>query len=311
MEHFCTLFDSGFLPMGLCLHSSLEQHAKNYHLWILCMDESVEDHLNKLALPNVSLVPLRNFETEAMRNVKQNRSRGEYCWTLTPFLPQYVLEHAQNIKRATYLDADIFFFQDPQIIFSEFEKSGKAALITEHAFAPEYEQSELSGRFCVQFMPFTNSSAAREILKWWQDKCIEWCFARHEEGKFGDQKYLDVWPVIFPDKVHILENKSLTLAPWNVRHFLKIDRSCSPVFFHFHGLRIGENSVRLFSGYKIGPARKSFYSTYIECLIRQIIRMQESEIFIKTTLPYLSNLEKIKSKLRILRGREEFISYKL
>ena len=48
---------------------------------------------------------------------------------------------------------------------------------------------------------------------------MEWCFNRFEEGKFGDQKYLDKWPELFDDKVHILSNKELLLAPWNATRF--------------------------------------------------------------------------------------------
>ncbi len=84
MEHFVTLFDSLFLPQGLALHMSMERHAGNYTLWILCIDDAVNDVLTKIKLPNVQLLKLSLLETEELKQVKQGRSSGEYCWTTIP-----------------------------------------------------------------------------------------------------------------------------------------------------------------------------------------------------------------------------------
>jgi hypothetical protein len=77
---------------------------------------------------------------------------------------------------------------------------------------------------------------SNDILHWWQKKCIEWCYAipDPENTKLGDQKYLDSWPVIFKDKVHVLSNKELILGPWNAMRF-PYGNSC---VWHFHASRI-------------------------------------------------------------------------
>jgi hypothetical protein len=120
IEHFCTLFDHKFLPMGMSLHQSLMTHAQPFHLWIVCMDELVEEQLKILALPQVSLIPLQEIETPELLAVKPERSRGEYCWTMTPFAFTAVFERQPNIERVTYLDADLYFFRNPQILLKEF-----------------------------------------------------------------------------------------------------------------------------------------------------------------------------------------------
>lgn len=267
-EHFVTLFDSNFLPMGMCLHASLMEHAQPFHLWILCMDELVETQLKQLALKHVTLMPLHAVETETLLGVKKSRTRGEYCWTLTPFTPQFVFDRDQSIERVTYLDADIFFFDSPHILLKEFEESGKHVLITEHAYSSEYDHAITNGRFCVQFMTFRRTQAGAQVMRWWQERCIEWCFARIEEGKFGDQKYLDDWPERFPDAVHVLKQIEKTLAPWNLRRFAQV--STNPprfVFYHFHSLRIVDpNSVLLYSNYRLGEAGIRIYERYLACL---------------------------------------------
>ena len=233
MEHFVTLFDSLFLPQGLALHISMERHLKDYTLWILCVDDTSHEVLNKLNLNNIRLLQLSTLETKELVSVKLTRTKGEYCWTLTPFAIRFVFEASPSLSRVTYLDADLWFRKNPSVIFSEFNKSKKHVLITDHAYAPEYDQSSNSGKYCVQFITFTRSGG-EIVRKWWEDRCIEWCYARLEDGKFGDQKYLDDWPERFVAHVHVLSKLELALAPWNANRFPYKES----VFYHFHGLRI-------------------------------------------------------------------------
>ena len=115
MEHYVTLFDSIFLPQGLALHMSMERHAGAYTLWILCMDEAAYDALQRLNLPNVRLLALADVENPQLLQVKPTRSRGEYCWTMTPFTPKMVFERDTSVQRVTYLDADLWFRQSPHM----------------------------------------------------------------------------------------------------------------------------------------------------------------------------------------------------
>ncbi len=101
----------------------------------------------------------------------------------------------------------------PKSATPEFEESGRDILITEHSYAPEYDQTLLAGRFCVQFLTAKNNKIGLNIISWWQKKCVNWCCGKLEDGKFGDQKYLDSWPVLFSDTIWILQQKENTLAP--------------------------------------------------------------------------------------------------
>lgn len=271
-EHFVTLFDSRFLLLGLTLNASLQKVAPNAHLWVICIDELVEQQINRLALNHVSTIPLRSIETDELRAVKSGRTLGEYCWTLTPFAPQSVFSLAPDADRVTYLDSDLFFFSSPEIFFREFESSRKHVLITEHAYAPEFDRTAQSGRFCVQFMTFRRTQESLAVMKWWQERCIEWCFDRNEDGKFGDQKYLDQWPTLFRNEIHILSQVDKTLAPWNVDHFLsKSPTKLTPVFYHFQSFRIVSNKLaRLYVGITISRNAYRFYELYLIAIGQQI-----------------------------------------
>lgn len=259
MENYVTLFDNLFLPQGLALHTSMERHIRNYTLWILCVDDKAYEILTTLNLPNVRLLQLSKLETAELLRVKPTRSKGEYCWTLTPFAPRFVFEADLAVQRVTYIDADLWFRRNPSVIFHEFERSKKEVLITDHAYAAEYDQSEKSGQYCVQFMTFTRTGG-EYTRKWWEERCIEWCYARSENGKFGDQKYLDDWPDRFSKYVHVLDNKELALAPWNATRF----PYGNSVFFHFHELRIVSDQVLNIGFYNLPTALiRGVYTPYL------------------------------------------------
>ena len=67
-------------------------------------------------------------------------------------------------------------------------------------------------------MFFKNDRSGREALEWWRERCLEWCYNRHEDGKFGDQKYLDDWVERFKN-VRVINNIGVGVAPWNVNSY--------------------------------------------------------------------------------------------
>ena len=261
-ENYVTLFDRLFLPQGIALYKSMQRHLKKYTLWVLCVDNATHVILSKLEFENMKLLDLSELETEKLKEVKKKRSKGEYCWTLTPFAPKFVFEADKSISRVTYLDADLWFRKNPKAIFDDFEKSCKSVLITDHNYAPEYDQSATSGQYCVQFMTFYRVEG-EVVRKWWEDRCLEWCYARFENGKFGDQKYLDDWTERFSDDVHVLQNKELILAPWNATRF----PYGNSIIWHFQSLRIlkkGSENYAYYGFYNL-PAitREHIYEKYI------------------------------------------------
>lgn len=300
MEHYVTLFDSLFLPQGLALHMSMERHAGSYTLWVLCLDGTVYRALDDMALPNVRLLDLAALESDQLLAVKVGRTRGEYCWTLTPFAPRFVFAADPLIDRVTYIDADLWLMKSPSEIFREFAESGKHVLITDHGYAPECDASATSGRFCVQFMVFTRHGG-EAVRQWWEEQCIKWCYARFEDGKFGDQKYLDDWPTRFPDHVHVLAHKEWTLAPWNATRFPYGDG----MFWHFHAFRLVERSGGCVSRADFGPyalprvTRKNVYKPYVSDIAAAIGLMRQHGIEPSPQI-IRTHLDRLKSLLRAL-----------
>lgn len=252
MYNFCTLFDSNYLTRGLALYESLEKHCPAFHLYIFAFDDRCLRVLRALNLQHATLIPLADFEDEQLLAVKPGRSRAEYCWTSTSSTILYVLEHYAP-DACTYLDADLYFYSSPEPLFAELGQ--RSILLTEHRYSPMYNKEVKSGKYCVQFVTIKNDANGLEALRWWRERCLEWCYARYEDGKFGDQLYLDDWLDRFRG-VHELQHLGGGLASWNVqqydfyREFDNIfgieyarGREFIAVFYHFHYLRLYANGL--------------------------------------------------------------------
>lgn len=267
--NFCTLFDSNYATRGLAMYNSLVGHCEDFTLYILAFDNEVMHILHQLKLPNVYVISMDEFEDERIKSVKKTRTRGEYCWTCSSLLIRYVIQKYE-LREVTYLDSDLYFFNTPQILLKELYSSGKDVLITEHRYTHEYDQTNTSGKYCVQFMTFRATENGMHILNWWCERCMEWCYNRMEDGKFGDQKYLDDWTARFKG-VYVLRHLGGGVAPWNVQQYAvsfgpKVNE-LPIVFYHFHGFRWYSNNIYNLSDYRLTEQIvENIYSPYIVAL---------------------------------------------
>jgi hypothetical protein len=278
MLNFCTLFNSYYFSRGIALYNSLIREEPNATLYIVTFDDIAYDALVDLKLSNAVIIALNEFEDEKLLEIKETRSVGEYCWTCTPSVIKYCLDK-YNLDYCTYLDADLYFFKSPQVLLDELTQKDADVLITEHRYTSTYDQTENSGKYCVQFMTFRNNTNGNMILNWWRDSCIDWCYAYCEDGKFGDQKYLDDWMTRF-DNVIELQHLGGGVAPWNVQQYkiekehdqvnlCDIDGNQLPVvFYHFHNLKLYHNREPFFGWYKLDSGTKDhLYAPYLEELL--------------------------------------------
>jgi hypothetical protein len=269
MNNFCTLFDSSYLTRGLALHHSMMEAVEEFTLYLYCFDDLTHELLSQLELPKVILVSQAEFETPELLAVKPTRTKGEYCWTCTSHIIFDAIERF-SLPRITYVDADMYFFADPKVLLDELAEAGGAVLITEHRYTPRYDRSIDCGRYCVQFITFVADQRGLTVLDWWRERCIEWCYNRFEDGKFGDQKYLDDWTERFSG-IHILEHPGGGVAPWNVQQLQVTGGpkvSGQPViFFHYHNLSWYEDDSFITGPYVMEqPVIDYLYRPYISAL---------------------------------------------
>lgn len=245
-RYFCTLFDSGYLLKGLAMIRSLARHCPSMKIHVLCMDEQTQYILERLDLPFINCITLAEVENDELRRAKADRGVAEYCWTLSSCFTWHVMQSYPEIDFLTYVDADLLFYSDVQPLFDEIGDASIA--IIEHRFTERLKDREVNGRFCVEWDSFRRDEQGLACLSRWREQCIEWCYYRLEDGKMGDQKYLDEWPHRY-SSCHILMHPGAGIAPWNYAQY-RFGRSeagnitvdgAPLIFYHFHQFQLLEN----------------------------------------------------------------------
>src|ERR1700736_5427900 len=188
MRNFCTYFDRHYLARALVLYDSLKRNCADFKLWMLCLDEESYTALEKLKLPEVSLISLNELERDdsQLLQAKTNRSLLEYYFTCTPSLPLFIFNRNSDVDLITYLDADLYFFSDVEPLFGEIGNHSVA--IIAHRFSKDFRKHEWNGIYNVGWVTFRRDDNGLSCLQWWRDRCIEWCYDRVENNRFAAQK---------------------------------------------------------------------------------------------------------------------------
>lgn len=273
MINFCTLFDSYYLHKGIALYLSLLRQNVDFHLYVMAFDRDSFKALKNLSFDHMTVECMCDYEDDFFLKLKTERNKAEYCWTCGPFVIHHFLVN-YKLPAITYLDSDLFFIGNPQIAFNEIGDNSVA--ITEQGVSEE--SSKKYGKYCVQFMYFKNDQNSLSALEWWRDACYNWCYQRVEDGKFGDQKYLDYFPQKFKN-VYVIKNPGVGIAPWNVhRHKFKNsglsilgEKKYDSVFFHMHGVRVyvhnNELLLDLDHFFIKNEDREYFFNPYAELML--------------------------------------------
>jgi hypothetical protein len=241
---YCTYFDRGFLLRGLALHESLIRYAPNASLWIVAFDKYTEKTLKRMKLKGVTVIGINELEDKELLSVKESRSKVEYMWTTTPSIPLYIFKKKPSANYVIYLDADEYFFSSPASIIKELGRN--SLLAVEHRYPKGREAlNDLDGRFNVSVNVFKRDKTGIKCLKRWRNQCLEWCYWRFEDGKLGDQLYLNEWPDLYGKDLVISKNIGVNVAPWNVSQYtvskkdnVVLVNKTPLVCYHFHQFQI-------------------------------------------------------------------------
>jgi len=285
--NFCTLFDSNYIDMGLMLYNSLQEHADCFKLFVIAMDKQTYNYLQEENLDNMIVVDEQDMLDESLVAIKASRTRAEYCWTCSSIGIKYCIDR-YNLDNCTYVDSDVFFFDNPRELIEEMLNNDCSVQIVPHRFNNSLENyliRKTYGKYCVEFNTFLNDEEGTKVLEWWIEKNKEVCSISGKNHTYGDQKYLDKF-IHISKRVNELENPFAGVAPWNFGQYkfeneennkiivtYKDGRKSSLIFYHFQNLKINDNGsyycdVHSWNGDKCDEMLiQVIYSEYVKRLI--------------------------------------------
>lgn len=236
-HHYCTYFDVNYLPRALALIRSMQRHCGEFVLWALCFDDASHAALTRLAPANVRLIRRADFldGDAALQAAQHDRTPVEFIMTCTPALLRYVMQLDDAVDALTYLDADTYFFADPEPVFLEIGAAPVA--ITPHFFAEGKANHLCYGRYNVGWLTFRRDAEGLACIDWWRAECLKWCRLSPDGPSYGDQGYLDQFTRRFPH-THEIAHAGLNVGPWNLWRLneARAKGDGPAVLVHFQGI---------------------------------------------------------------------------
>lgn len=163
-------------------------------------------------------------------------------------------------RKAIYLDPDILVLDNLSEVFVSLETC--SALVTPHTLSDDppgpgmqpYFDFLMGGIMNLGFIAITNDDYGKRLLAWWEGKLFDGAFVDKYLSTAYDQKWVDCFPSLFGDRIHIERNPGYNVAPWNIHErellFIKNyflvkykNKNYSLFFFHFSGYKSGSKEL--------------------------------------------------------------------
>ena len=301
MRTYSVLFDINYLPNFLSLFKSLKKYdSTDFILNAFCMDESCYRYLNadlkeSTNLKIISIDELLNHFPVLIK-LKNERSIAEFYFTCSPFICRYTLDKFPECVFNTYLDADLFFFNNVDVIYEEI--LDKSILIFHHNFYGYGKKFLKYGKYNVGWVTFRNDIDGNNCINNWKLDCQEWCYDYYDSigNRFGDQKYLDKWESLY-NSVKISQNPGANVGPWNIGQYdVRVDLSniiyinnYKLIFYHYASFKPFYDNIYStnISAYFTRPKaiiKKNIYYFYLIELNKSTNRINQKNIFKKLTI---------------------------
>ncbi|MEI6213330.1 MAG: hypothetical protein WCP10_04425 [Desulfuromonadales bacterium] len=256
--------------------------------------------ISRIGKTNLIPISVTEIETAEIRSAKKYLTHGQYCAIWQPLICLHILDE-YNVDLITYVDADIMFFYDPEVLFEELNNC--SASVVSHNYTPAFDNTPIAGKFCVQFNAFRNNMKSREVLNYWKACCFK--YSKWMPSNYPGQLSLDYWPELF-EGVRVIQHSGAGVAPWNIQKFKvtnddgKILVNGYPiVFYHFHEYAWDSNGHPFLSRYPLSAAAvELIYQPYTSVL-------REIQEWVKS----IDNTFYCKKVVQIQNLRERFVSY--
>jgi len=245
-----TVSDSQFTPRTVAMIQSFR--AFDSKTPFLCViTDKIEGDLRKLAKSyNFELIHLEEIiPSKVLDIIQASRSFIEQMWTYPSVILNSLMSSKSDYSDILYLDADLYFFGDSRILWNEIPL-GKIGVV-EHKFSSRLAEIFIeSGNFNVSWVSIPTTTIGMRCAEEWAQNCINLCPSvaeyHNNELVYGDQGYLNSWPLKYPNSVSTIQHLGAGVAPWNFEQYeiTKDDGSIlidgvPLIFYHFSSHQFG------------------------------------------------------------------------
>ena len=234
-----TVCNIAYLPKALVLANSLMYYDQK-KLKVVLFDKKQEfRHPNEM----IEILWVEELGVPNWRQLAFMYDIIEFSTSLKAFIAEQLL---QNYEKVIFLDPDICLYSSVDPILKDLESN--PILLTPHYTTPQPStdgESDLAmmrfGSFNLGFFAVTRSKETLKFLRWWKQRCVDFCFMESQFGLSTDQKWVAIAPCLF-ESLKISFNLGYNVAPWNtferlisknIQGTFQINNRFQLIFFHF------------------------------------------------------------------------------
>lgn len=239
-----TLCSNNYLAQAKTLGDSFIKFNPQYEFIIGLIDKKNPEISYSYFEPYL-ILPVSDLQIQTFADLIQKYNVVEFNTAVKPFYFSYLFQK-YNPLHILFFDPDILFFSDIDEVDNIFEFND--ILLTPHLLkaksneVPSFETLLLNvGVYNLGFLGLKYSEQVVELLRWWQERMIRYCYIDFCNGLFVDQVWANLFPCYF-EKIKIWKNEGCNIGYWNLdERYLTIKSESSYLvnekfdlkFFHF------------------------------------------------------------------------------
>ncbi|MEJ0106261.1 MAG: hypothetical protein WDO19_28550 [Bacteroidota bacterium] len=249
MQTFCTIITADYFPKAVVLYKSIKTYNKEITLQVLVSDNkpittlfSGDEGLTIITTAELSEYPL----VDSLYKKYAHINFDDFRWSMKPVFASYLLRSGYN--KIIYLDCDMFFVNDYNFLLDELDNY--QVLLTPHwkNTNPLVDKKSFFSNFTHGIFPagfFAANKKALAALDWWANACHFMMGDHPDIGIHDDQRYLDIFPVLF-ENTKIIRHRGCNIGAWNYEESARtlvngevlINEKYPVIFIHFDEMLI-------------------------------------------------------------------------
>lgn len=214
-----TICATNYVGLGKVLEKSIYKYYDDLDFYIIVADEPGEE-VRKQFDDNVLIgKDVLDYPGQKWYEMAFKYNLTEFCTAIKPASILFLLE--KGYERCLYFDPDILVYSSLSVIYDGFNKYD--AIITPHITTPEIIRTSkkddhdllFAGAYNLGFVGVKACDKTDQVMRWWKKRLEDYCFMSQGENLFTDQKWIDILPSFYGNRVLISRHLGLNAAPWN------------------------------------------------------------------------------------------------